>query len=102
MLAHSVYFSLHDNSPAAVQAQVEGCHRCLGKHPGVLFYAAGTCSPVDRPVSDRNYDVALLVVFPDIAAHDAYQEAPAHKQFIAEFKANWKQVRVFDATVSAG
>ncbi len=47
-------------------------------------------------------DIALLVVFPDIAAHDAYQEAPAHKQFIAEFKATWKQVRVFDATVSAG
>ena len=46
-------------------------------------------------------DVALLVVFPDVAAHDVYQETPAHKQFIAAFKANWKQVRVFDATVSA-
>jgi len=36
-------------------------------------------------------DVALLVVFPDVAAHDAYQETPAHKQFIAEFKANWNK-----------
>jgi quinol monooxygenase YgiN len=102
MLAHSVYFSLHDNSENALRALLDGCHRYLGSHPGVLFYAAGTCSPIDRPVSDRDYDVALVVVFPDIAAHDAYQETPAHQQFIAAFKDNWRKVRVFDATVTAG
>jgi hypothetical protein len=101
MLAHSVYFSLNDNSETAARALVDGCHRYLGSHPGVLFYAAGTCSPIARPVSDRDYDVALVVVFPDIAAHDAYQEAPAHQEFIATFEANWNKVRVFDATVAA-
>ena len=32
-------------------------------------------------------------------AHDAYQVAPRHIQFIEENKANWAQVRVFDADV---
>ena len=29
MIAHNVYFTLHDNSPAAVQAMIEDCHRYL-------------------------------------------------------------------------
>ena len=34
-------------------------------------------------------------------AHDAYQVAPSHQQFISENKPNWKQVRVFDADVES-
>ena len=33
------------------------------------------------------------------AAHDAYQTAPAHLQFIAENKENWRTVRVFDSNL---
>jgi hypothetical protein len=40
------------------------------------------------------------VVFESRAAHDAYQVAPRHVQFIEENKANWAKVRVFDANVS--
>ena len=35
----------------------------------------------------------------DRAAHDTYQDAPRHKQFIDENKDNWKKVRVFDSAV---
>jgi len=101
VLAHNVFFSLNDRSAAAVAALVEECHKFLSDHPGIVFYAAGTVSDVDRPVSDRDYDVALHVVFTDRAAHDAYQAAPAHQEFIARNKANWKKVRVFDSEVSA-
>ncbi len=54
----------------------------------------------DRPVNDRDFDIALQTVFRDRAAHDAYQVAPRHKQFIAENSAMWAKVRVFDADVS--
>lgn len=102
LLVHNVFFSLQDNSEAAKTALVNACHKYLRDHPGVVFYAAGTVSDVDRPVSDRDYDVALHVVFTDRAAHDVYQQAPPHLQFIAENKANWKQVRVFDSYATSG
>lgn len=100
MLAHNVYFSLNDNSAAAVERMVAACHKYLKDHPGVVFYAAGTVAPeLTRPVNDLSFDVALHVVFADMAAHDAYQVAPAHKAFIEENKSGWKQVRVFDSHV---
>ena len=100
MLAHNVYFSLNDSSPAAIDKMVAACHKYLKDHPGVVFYAAGKlASELQRPVNDLNFDVALHVVFKDMAAHDAYQVAPAHKTFIEENKPVWKQVRVFDSHV---
>jgi hypothetical protein len=100
MLSHSVYFTLSDNSPAAIQKLVTACKTYLGDHPGTKFFSAGTLADeFQRAVNDREFDVALHVVFTDQAAHDAYQAAPRHHKFIEENKANWKQVRVFDAWV---
>ena len=100
MIAHNVYFTLHDNSAAAVQAMVDDCHAYLAHLPGIVFYAAGTCSDVDRSASDRAYDVALHVVFQDRASLDAYMEAPKHVAFMDKHGDNWKDVRVFDSCVS--
>ena len=54
-------------------------------------------SDLDRSVNDRDFDVGLHLVFKDRAAHDLYQNAPRHLQFIEENKATWKKVRVFDS-----
>ncbi|OJW22628.1 MAG: stress responsive protein [Planctomycetales bacterium 71-10] len=98
MLAHSVFFSLHDPSAASIDALVGACRKYLDGHPGVAFFGVGTLNrELDRPVNDRAFDVALHVVFDSKASHDAYQVAPRHLQFIEENKPNWKQVRVFDA-----
>lgn len=103
MLAHNVYFTLHDNTGGAIAELVTACHKYLNGHPGVVFYAAGTLQEgLDRPVNDRGFDVALHVIFDNLASHDAYQVAPRHLEFVAENKAKWKQVRVFDSEVSAG
>jgi hypothetical protein len=100
MLAHNVYFSLSDNSEAAKQRMVTACKHYLSGHPGTVFFAAGMLAEAySRPVNDRAFDVALLVVFQTEADHDAYQKAERHLKFIAENKANWKEVRVFDSTV---
>lgn len=101
MLAHMVYFSLKDRSPLAVDRLVQACREYLTDHPGVVFFACGTlCAELDRPVNDRDFDVALHVVFDSKANHDLYQEAPRHLEFIAEQKPNWSKVRVFDSIVS--
>ena len=102
MLAHMVYFSLKDRSPAAVEKLQAACREYLTGHPGLTFFAVGTVVPdLTRPVNQTDFDVALQTVFDSRAAHDAYQVAPRHLQFIAENKANWERVRVFDANVDA-
>jgi hypothetical protein len=98
LLVHNVYFALKDNSPEAVRALLEACRKYLTGHPGEVFFAAGTLAEeLNRPVNDREFDVALHIVFRDQAAHDLYQEAARHLQFIEENKGNWKKVRVFDS-----
>lgn len=100
MLAHNVYFRLKDRSDAAVADLVQACRKYLSDHPGVVFFACGTVAhDLDREVNVRDWDVALHVIFDTIAAHDEYQDAPLHKQFINENRSNWENVRVFDSVV---
>ena len=99
MLSHAVYFSLKDKKPAAVESLVAACQKYLTGHPGAVWFSVGTCSSYDRQVNDRDFDVALEIVFESRAAHDAYQTAERHNQFIAEQATNWSKVRVFDVDV---
>ncbi len=100
MLAHSVFFSLNDSSPAAIQKMIDDCRKYLNGHPGTVFFACGTVNPnLTRPVNVRDFDVALHIVFDSQASHDAYQDSAIHHKFIDENKPNWRQVRVYDADV---
>ncbi|REJ90754.1 MAG: Dabb family protein, partial [Planctomycetota bacterium] len=49
--------------------------------------------------ADRDFHVALHVVFEDRAAHDRYQPSDSHQQFIEQNRDTWSQVRVFDSIV---
>jgi hypothetical protein len=99
-LAHNVFFSLHDRSPAARDRLLRACRTHLAPHAGIVFFACGVLAEgLERDVNDRDWDVGLHVVFADRAAHDAYQATPAHLRFIDENKANWRRVRVFDSEI---
>ncbi len=101
MFGHCVYFTLKDKSQSAVKALVDDCHKYLAPIPGIVFYAAGTMAEeMQRPVNDRDFDVALHVVFADKAAGDAYQVHENHGAFIEKHSGNWEKVRVFDAHVA--
>lgn len=100
MLVHNVFFTLHESTPATRKKLVDDCYKYLSGHPGVAYFSAGLLSPsLSRPVNDREFDVALHVVFRSMADHDAYQAHPRHKQFIDENKPTWKTVRVFDSDI---
>jgi hypothetical protein len=102
MLSHDVFFKLKDPSATARQTLVDACQKYLSDHPGTVWFSAGVLAPeFDRPVNDRDFDVALHVVFADKAAHDQYQTAPKHEQFIQEQRDNWESVRVFDSWVQS-
>lgn len=100
MLAHNVFFSLTDKSDAAKAKLVNDCHKYLKGHPGTAFFAAGTpAADMNRDVNDREFDVALHIVFRSKADHDRYQAHAKHKKFIEENQPNWARVRVFDSYV---
>ena len=100
ILAHDVYFTLHDASDEARAKLVAACLQYLSGYEGCLSMSAGVpAKEFDRPVNDQAFHVALHVTFKDKAAHDAYQEHPRHKRFIEESRPNWKRVRVFDSWV---
>ena len=98
-----MFFALKDASAEARARLVAACKKYLTGHEGTVYFAVGTrAAELDRPVNDRDFDVSLHVYFKDKAAHDKYQEAPRHQQFIEEQQGNWKKVRVFDSWVETG
>jgi hypothetical protein len=67
----------------------------------VVWFAAGILAEdFDRDVNDRQFHVALHMVFKDKASHDRYQDSDRHHKFIEEFKEGWKAVRVFDSSLN--
>ncbi len=100
MLAHNVFFVLADKSPANRDKLIAGCKKHLTDHPGTVFFACGRLAEhLSRDVNDREFDVALHIVFDDAASQDRYQDSPRHHEFIAACKNLWKSVRVFDSVV---
>lgn len=98
MLVHSVFFSLNDNLTAqerqAFLAGVESLRGC--RTVKAMYVGAPAKTPV-RAVIDTAYDVALTVIFDNLAAHDVYQTDPIHLAFVEKFRSMWTQVRIFDA-----
>ena len=101
-LAHHVFFTLTDRSDQAAERLVRECQTYLDGHPGVVDFAVGRREPkYSRPVN-VDFDVSLHVVFEDQAAHDTYQTAPKHLEFIERNKDGWAEVRVFDSNLADG
>jgi len=100
-VGHIVFFKLKDGSDAGRAKLVAACDKYLSGHDGVVYYSAGVIGDdFRRDVNDRDFDVALHVVFANKAAHDKYQVAPRHEEFIKEAKAGWEKVRVFDSYIT--
>lgn len=100
MVSHDVFFSLKEKTPANQAKLVALCKKYLTGHEGEVFFSAGVLAEdLKREVNDVDFDVALHIVFADKAAHDKYQTAPRHLEFIKEGKDLWGKVRVFDSYV---
>ncbi|HCR29932.1 MAG TPA: hypothetical protein DIV79_07950 [Opitutae bacterium] len=99
MLVHTVFFNFAEASTEAdIQSCADDARNLLGKIETVKALYVG--SPADtevRPVSIRDFDLCLTVVFDSIADHDVYQTHSLHDDFIANNKDNWAKVQVYDA-----
>jgi len=99
MLVHTVLFRFTpESSEAQIQACANDARNLLAKIETVHSLYIG--SPADtevRPVSVRDFDLMLTVLFESIADHDVYQTHSLHDEFIANNKDNWASVAVHDA-----
>ena len=97
-LAHIVFFTLVESNEANRAKLVEACKKYLAGHEGLVYFGVGVNAPeYDRAVNDRDYDVALHLVFETAQHQDVYQTHPRHLAFVEVCKGMWKRVRVFDS-----
>ena len=102
MFVHAVYFWLRSDLTVAERAHfVSGLHSLRDiehVHVGYVGQPAAT----DRPIIERGYSYALVLVFTDEAAHDEYQRHTVHERFRETCGSYWHQVRIFDSVSEEG
>ena len=97
-LAHMVFFELKDHSKESREKFIASCEKYLSKHEGTVYFSVGTrAEDVDEPVSVKDFDVALHVVFASKEAKGKYLESTRHHQFVDENRPVFGKVRVFDS-----
>jgi hypothetical protein len=97
MFSHVVIFWTDPAQPGAVDELVAGAERYLRQAPGIVHFMVGRKVGSHRPVVDQTYQVGLNIVFKDKAAQDAYQQHPAHLEFVEKiFKRVCQRAVVYD------
>lgn len=95
-LSHHVLFWLKNRGDRDLF--IEGLHT-LADIPSIHHYHVGTPSETFEDVVDRTYDAALLVLFDDIEALNAYHAHPLHDAFLEKYaKPLVEKVVVHDST----
>ena len=101
MFVHAVYFYLHGGLTPEERERFAAGLESLRAIDGVRHGWIGVPAPTDRPVIERGYSRALVLVFDDEAAHDAYQVHPVHDRFREECGSLWTSVRIYDSVADA-
>ena len=99
-LSHVVCFKLKDASADSITSFVAACKKHLDIPALQQHFYVTTLAHYTRPVNDREFDVALNIVFKTPAAHDEYQAGAAHHAFMHECEPLWSKARVFDSYVT--
>ena len=102
MFVHAVYFWLRDDLTAAeLLAFIDGV-RSLRTIDTVQHGYVGEPAATDRAVIERGYSHALVLVFADKRAHDAYQTHPVHDRFRDTCSTFWRKVLIYDTDADGG
>ena len=96
MHIHNVYFWLADGLSEDDLAAFEQGLDSLTKDPAAIGGHYGRPADIHREVVERSYTYGLVVIFEDMAAHDAYQESEVHLKFLREHRSKWTKLVVYD------
>ena len=97
MFIHSVYFWLKDDLTAQQVDTFQQGIDSLTALPTVKTAYTGVPAPTDRPIIDSTYSQALILVFDDQAAHDAYQDHAVHEAFRETCDDFWHKIVIYDS-----
>ena len=100
VFVHAVYFWLREDLSSAERAGFAGELRTLSGIDVIQHAYVGTPAPTDRPIIERGYSYALVLVFADQAAHDVYQDHPVHDRFRTECARLWTRVQIYDSVTA--
>ena len=96
MFVHTVYFWLKEDLSDTDRRAFERGLDLLLSIGSIERSYRGVPADTDRPVIDRTYSYGIVVVFPDKAAHDAYQADPKHDTFRDDNERYWRKVQIYD------
>lgn len=98
---HTLYFILFDRSEESCKAYIDTSVKYLSGHPGMIEFSIGTLAyDLRRNISDLNFDVAMSILFENIAAYEDYEKSPGHATFLKETAGLVSSTRAFDAYTS--
>jgi len=98
MVIHSVFFWIKPDAGAADRAAFPAEVRKLAAVRTIEKIYVGPPAPLEvREVTERSFDLALTIIFKDMASHDAYQVDPIHLAFVDRNKHLWAKVIVYDS-----
>jgi Stress responsive A/B Barrel Domain len=97
MFVHAVYFWLQDNLTNYDKAAFLAGARSLTTISSVQHGYLGVPAPTDRPVIDRSYSHALVIIFASERDHDLYQTDPIHDRFREQCGSFWQKVVIYDS-----
>ena len=97
MFVHTVYFWLKKGTTQEQRAEFWRGVETLKNVAAADAVYLGEPAATYRPVVDRTYDVALIVLLKDLEAHDAYQVDPVHKAFVENYAKFWDKVVIYDS-----
>lgn len=97
MFVHAVYFWLKTTLSDQERSEFVKELKALATIETIQHCYIGEPADTDRDIIDRSYSYALVIIFADKAAHDAYQDHPTHDRFrerIAPFR---EKIRIYDS-----
>jgi Stress responsive A/B Barrel Domain len=97
MFVHAVYFWLKPDAKPEELSRFESKANAMLKISSVAHGWVGKPASTNRPVIDNTYTFALIVVFKDLADHDAYQVDPVHDDFRENCSMLWTKVKIYDS-----
>lgn len=99
---HMVFFWLKNpEDQKDLKAFETALQKFIQSNPQKVKFHIGRPALTDRPVVDRSYSYCLVVTFPDLETHDAYQSDPTHVLFIEEVESLWEKVQIYDSIAKA-
>lgn len=101
MFVHAVYFWLKNTLSDQERSEFTKELKALATIETIQHCYIGKPADTDRAIIDSSYSYALVIIFADRAAHDAYQDHPTHDRFRETCAPFWEKVQIYDSVDSS-